>query len=258
LTFVLFKPDGMVAHSVLPTLEVLKRHHFAPLAHTLMRFDRMTIRELWRYELNLATLSRLDTIDRLLTASPSVLILLRDDSGAPGTAAERLSKLKGPSFLRLREKSHLRCAIGARDGLLNYIHTPDEPADVVRELGVLLDRERRRRLLSGLKGLEWSDREARWQDVPSHDLELAPALKRIRKVLAAHASRPEASLIAQACEDAALGRATESGPIVDAFSSLGGAVDPWDEIVLLVAVTECNLQGIRPFLSMPTTVPDHA
>ncbi len=258
LTFVLFKPDGLVAHSVSRTLGALRRHDFVPIAHSRVQFDRLMIRELWRFELNLATLSRLDTIDRLLTVSPSLLVLLRDDSRTPGTAAERLSALKGPSLLHLRKDFHLRHAIGARDGLLNFIHTPDEPADVVRELGVLLDREQRRQLLSGPKSREGLEGEAFWHALPSHDLELEPAVGRIRSALAAHAGTPEARIIMEACETARQGHALDSAPVVDAFSSLRPAIECWDEIVLLVAITDCNLQGIRPFLSMPTAVPDHA
>lgn len=49
----------------------------------------------------------------------------------------RLTEQKGAAKETLRSKYHLRSILKPLNIILNYVHTADEPADVIREIGIL-------------------------------------------------------------------------------------------------------------------------
>lgn len=150
-TFIVFKPDAAPVRCVAPCMAVLAEQGVRPIAVRLFTFDRLMLRELWRYELNLATYARYPAIDALLTQAPSLFVLLeRDAEAREEDLAELLSALKGPSQVQQRQAHHLRARIGAGNGVLNHIHTPEETIDVLREIAVLFGRPERRGLLEHL------------------------------------------------------------------------------------------------------------
>lgn len=139
-SYVLVKPDGFPTRCIERLLKALHECEFSIIFSKRLRFNRYTIRELWRYEYNLATLERYRLLDELLAAGDSLFLLVRDNSGL-NDASTRLSRLKGKSNPSLRSGGSIRNLIDARSGNLNHIHTPDEFIDFARELGVLLDRK---------------------------------------------------------------------------------------------------------------------
>jgi len=150
---ILFKPDGLAAGIVEPALAILAEQGFAPAAGAVVRLDRQTTRWLWLYRFNVATVDRVWLHDRINEASPSLVVVLRDErAGTPGAlpGTVRLTDCKGPSRPERRRRDQLRSRLGVDDRLLNYVHTSDEPADLVRELGVLLAPAERRALLGRL------------------------------------------------------------------------------------------------------------
>jgi len=138
-TYVLFKPDAVLARAIGRAIEVLAEEDFRPVSAATFRFDRVLARELWRYELNIATLQRLEAIDVLLPTTDSLLVVLQDIAELPAVpASEKLRLTKGPALKRLRSLEDIRTRIGAHDGMLNFIHCPDDTSDMVREIGLLL------------------------------------------------------------------------------------------------------------------------
>jgi hypothetical protein len=82
----------------------------------------------------------------------SLLVLLRDDHAIRRVPASvRLQMLKGPSFPQRQAKHHLRRVLRSWSRLLKFIHTPDEPVDLLREIGILFDEVGRRTLMQVMK-----------------------------------------------------------------------------------------------------------
>ncbi|TQJ23676.1 hypothetical protein FBZ33_3986 [Micromonospora sp. A202] len=181
------KPEAAVGRRYGVALQALREHGFAPVDVLRVRHNRLTIRETWRFQLNFADRYRIAAMDLLLQSLDCVLLVLRDDryrpNGVPG--AVRLASLKGPATARLRRPDHLRERLGAINGLINFIHTTDEPLDVLRDLSVLLppaDRERvlRRMCARHDAGPECTQTFAAIEAVTEpHDLDVGNSWKRL-------------------------------------------------------------------------------
>lgn len=150
VTFILFKPDAAPARCVEPCLCYLAERGIAPFYTTRFRFNRYMIRELWRYELNVSTRQRYAAIDSFLDSSESLLVMLQSDYRTAGSLSEEVKLMKGSSEKAKRSPEHIRARLDAPDGTLNYIHTPDEIADLVREIGVLLEERDRIALFTAI------------------------------------------------------------------------------------------------------------
>ncbi|HET8956365.1 MAG TPA: nucleoside-diphosphate kinase [Solirubrobacterales bacterium] len=147
---ILFKPDGIAAGVVGEALDILGELGFEPAAGAVVQLDRHSTRWLWLYRFNVASVERVWLHDRINCSGPSLLVALRDRRAVPGEtipAAVRITDCKGPSRPERRRADQLRTRLGVDDRLLNFVHTSDEPADVVRELGILLTSSERRLLL---------------------------------------------------------------------------------------------------------------
>lgn len=138
-TFVVFKPDAIAGRRVGTVLDVLARNNFTLLEAWPFRFSPALIRELWRYQYNVATWARIEVVDLLLSRSESLFALIRDEQWRPSRdpAACRLAALKGPADPARRRPGHLRTLLNGPTHLFNFIHTADEPADVVREVAAI-------------------------------------------------------------------------------------------------------------------------
>lgn len=188
----LVKAESVVLRVVDQIEERIRGAGFTPIVARPVRLDRHSIRLLWLYVLNGATLDRLDLLDLFKPATTSIMLICRDERMERGSipAAVRLQRLKGPTLPHQREPGNLRFGLGPANRLLNYVHAADEPADVLRELGLLFDRPERRAIIQSLlAGDDAGDALARLRDemyasFPAHDLEPAPALDRLRVAIA--------------------------------------------------------------------------
>lgn len=154
----------------------------------------------------------------------------------------RLQQFKGPTLPRQRAAHHLRAGLGPPNRLLNFVHAADEPADVLREVGLLLDRPTRRvvieRMRSGRPALDELARlrDAVYRDDEPHDLLPAPALSRLVAVVQAvcppdvvERSMPLlAGLLDRDLEDAALAWHHAHGMLWPYAAQLG----VWDYVVV--------------------------
>jgi Nucleoside diphosphate kinase len=145
-TFILFKPDAALGRCIASTFYYMQKLGFDPIFYKLLRLTRHSIRELWRYELNTSSAQRYPVIDRLLQNANSMFVLFKRRTIADTSACTFINNMKGPSLCRKRKAHHIRSVIKAYDGTLNFIHTPDETIDFIRELGVLFD-ERDRKII---------------------------------------------------------------------------------------------------------------
>jgi nucleoside diphosphate kinase len=142
LASITLKPDAIAGRVLRSCLGWLEQNGFRLVTAELVNFGRHSIRLMWAYSWNVATRERKELVDELLTASPSLLLIL---IGSPD-AARWLSLNKGPADPARREPGHLRYGLGTFSPLLNFIHTADEAADFIRELAIFADSTRRREI----------------------------------------------------------------------------------------------------------------
>jgi nucleoside diphosphate kinase len=193
--FVLFKPETVLMRRLEEATAELERHGFAPVLWRLVRLDRNLVRGVWRYELAEAPLATLAAVDVVATAGVCLLVGLRDDRPEPGRyASARLASLKGPTRQAERRPGQIRYRLRSPAVLLNFLHTPDEPADAVRELGVLFAADERLELFRELReGRDVSLQPAfaaAYAETPPHALDLDASL-----ALLAREHAPEAETI---------------------------------------------------------------
>jgi nucleoside diphosphate kinase len=206
----ILKPDAIVARVGRRALRWLEAEGFSVIAVERVVFDRCMIRDIWRYAWNVATRDRKEVMDLLMCATPSLFIGLR--GSAP--AAMRLSARKGAADLSRRLPGDLREVLSAPAPLINFVHTTDDAADVIREIGVCFSAGRRRAIYRAalaspldLSGVEAAVTELE-ESVPRHDLALGPAVRRVLRQLDQIGPRHRSS----AALHEHLARALEGGP----------------------------------------------
>ena len=153
-TYVLIKPETVATGQVELLLSLIQDRGFRLLDVLPVVLDRYRSRALWQYQLNAAPLATLATIDLIISCGPSAVALLAEEPGARqpgGSASERLSRMKGVSF-GTRRPTDLRTLLGGTTRLHSFLHVPDEPADLVRELGIWFDQPARQRVYRTLAG----------------------------------------------------------------------------------------------------------
>lgn len=237
-----FKPEAIPGRRMLPAIDWLREHRFTPVAFESFTHTRHTMIDLWQYLRWTSGMTNLIPLAGMMhTSTPTLLVILRDDTeGHPARACDRLVRLKGSAIAERRNRSHLREVLRPPAEIFTFVHSSDEPADVVREVGVCLDRGPRRRLLcrlvdSGAHGdvcgelrLEVARLEA---GCAEHDLEFERSLRRV-----------EATWPIDRDDRLRLETAGNGGPKLqwDELRAMidPGAVDAWDFIAIGCAVLD--------------------
>jgi hypothetical protein len=153
-TYVLIKPETVATGRVELLLTLIRDRGYLLLDLLPVVLDRQRTRALWQYQLNAAPLATLATVDLIISCAPSAIALLAEEPAtrqSGGSASERLCAMKGASF-GTRRPTDLRTLLGGTTRLFSYLHVPDEPADLVRELGIWFDRTARHRVYRTLAG----------------------------------------------------------------------------------------------------------
>lgn len=153
LATLLVKPDGIATGSARTVVDWVEEAGFMIHDAVSVEMDHNGIRALWYHQWNIASAERRLLADLLSGLSPALLLVVgragdRLGERAPASngrpCAVDLTELKGPTAPHLRGPEHLRGRLPGGSYLLNQVHTADEPADAVRELGVYLGARRRR------------------------------------------------------------------------------------------------------------------
>ncbi|MDP9151246.1 MAG: nucleoside-diphosphate kinase [Myxococcota bacterium] len=250
-TFALIKPDGIAARKIDDFVRVLSSAGFLPMFATTLRLDRLMMRELWRYEMNLASMQRMDAIDLLLTSCDSLLIMLKDECPSERSACRRLGAFKGPSQAPLREPHHLRSLVGAGNGIFNHVHSSDEPVDMVREIGVLLEPHVRQELLdavsvSGAPADISEVRDRLYAATPAHALDVEASLARLRDSVARLPAGPARFALEKFCL-IARGGSCDWFTAYRIASDIGIDVERWDWITLAAHCSIFDVPGVPKF-----------
>lgn len=245
------KPDAVVARVGKRALRWLWAEGFSVIAAERVLFDRRMIREIWRYAWNAATRDRKDVMDLLMSATPSLFIALR----GPSPAAWRLSARKGAADRSNRATDDLREVLGAKTPLINFVHTTDEAADVIRELGVYFGAEARRRLYRAalappLDPAQVADVLAQIEEsVPHHDLAVEGAVARVLRELSAHPRDQDGSRALDECLARVLdGEPVEWRTLDRLLHELRLPCSDWDRIVIACHAVQLDTPGAERLL----------
>jgi len=232
------KPDGLAAGKAAEIVRFLATHGYAPRAVETPALGRFHWRELWRFQLTSATADRLAVNDLFLRGNALLLLLQGPEEGLPATV--RLSGLKGPSDTAAQPPDCLRRRIGQPNRVFSYFHVADEPADLLRELAVLLDAPARRRVLAllGAGELPPADRHALDEALAAsgrnaRDLDGAAALGRafaaVERVGAGLAAAlPALDRVRRDLRTMDRGGRIAWRPFAGAVAKAGIVLDPWD------------------------------
>jgi nucleoside diphosphate kinase len=246
------KPDAIVARVGRRVLRWLDAEGFSVIAAERVVFDRRMLRDVWRYAWNAATRERKETMDLLMCSTPSLFIGLR--GRAP--AASRLSERKGAADPSQRSPGELREVLGALVPLINFVHTTDEAADAIREIGVSFDADKRRAIYQAALAppLALGQVEALLDEIeaaaPSHDLQLEPAVRRILRQLEGIGVRDveQVSELRRELLRASTGDPVEWCSIARLLDELGVLCSQWDRIVLASNVVRLDASDYERLL----------
>jgi hypothetical protein len=149
VTLLCMKPDAVVGRRSAQALAYVAEHGFQALIALPAPIDRHAMRQIWAYDWNVYTVDRLAFSTYWYTSAPLIVLVLVDqDRGSKVPASVRLGALKGGADPLDRTPGQLRTRLRPPNRVLNFVHVTDEPADLVREIGILWDRSDRRALLS--------------------------------------------------------------------------------------------------------------
>ncbi|MEU7061716.1 nucleoside-diphosphate kinase [Streptomyces sp. NPDC046197] len=235
----LLKPDAVVARRLEAAVEWLTERHFRIVGAAVTRLTRTMIRSLWYFQWNLATPHRRRLAALFLEDADALVLVVRADRPLDVPACVELTRLKGPTDPDARVPGQLRHLLGRYSYLLNLVHTPDEPADLLRELAVHFDDAGRARLFRSAladadhtgHALELADRL--YAATKPRDLDFEPAVERLRQALSRR-----------------LGPGTAADPrqLLEWAWNHGSDVDPWDTVIVGSKVLPMRRPGRAPVL----------
>ena len=259
LALLVIRPDAIISGKVNVGLQTICLNGFRPIAYSLFKYDRLMVREGWRYQLNIATRERIDVMDMILIDELAILVLFKDEKPKMDVPASvRLSSLKGPSLPERRKNTDLRCIFGdAQESVLTFIHISDEPADVVRELGVFIDETTRERVFRDIKAGTVSSREvlgvceAVCREAGRHSIIFENVLREIRKEKLSRVSCSQLKCkIDSEIEMMKKGESLDWKRFIKLCGDGGLGLCKWDEIA--IASRLCS----RHNLSLKPVIPD--
>ncbi|WP_037622961.1 nucleoside-diphosphate kinase [Streptomyces aureus] len=235
----LLKPDAVVARRLETAVDWLSARGFRIVGAAVTRLTRTMIRSLWYFQWNLATPYRRRLAALFLEDADALVLLVRPENDLDVPASVELTRLKGPTDPDARRPGQLRHLLGRYSYLLNLVHTPDEPADVLRELAVHFDDTGRDRLFRS--ALADEDRTEDALDLAARlhaateprDLDFEPALARLRATVSEYGG----------ADPLAPPRA-----LLETAWRRGTVLDPWDTVVVGSKVLPMRQPGRAPVL----------
>jgi hypothetical protein len=251
LAILTFKPDAIIGRRMTATADFIEAHGFVPAVTARVRLNRHSMRELWRHDWHVYTTDRLELSTLLYSVSETLMLVLRDTRSLGAiSGAVRLSELKGPSEPENRNQGHLRAVLKPPNKTINFVHVCDEPADILRELGILLDRPRRKGLLRNIKeqasasawaelAQEIAELEAKY---PAHDLNFERSLARLKR--SKPASDADIARIGAAAKE---GRKLSWDELCAIVDPMDGDMDVWDFICVACDVLPLNREAHTDF-----------
>lgn len=263
-SFLLFKPEALAGRRIERALDYVAERGFEPLGALRVRIDPRTLREMWRYQLNAAPLSTVRAVDMIMAAADCLFVPMYDTYGPERTgesAAVRLSNLKGSTRDLNTDLGHglLREELDCTIQCLNFVHAPDEPADLLRELAVLFgwpDRAEPLRVLGTLpsrRARECVRREIQrlYATQPEHPLDLDAAVKALREAAHDDPARAEMTARLLLALEHRPGPESELLRLVDWLDYTPSRLGTWDRITLASYLVDKQSSDRMPLIGPP-------
>lgn len=243
----LIKPDAMVGRRATLICDHLRNNSFRIVRAIPFQFDRLMVRELWRYSMNISTNAKFALVDSIHAASQSIYLLLEDQEPAPAAASAtvRLQHLKGSAFENQRSQASIRSVAGSPNEMLVLVHTPDEPLEMLREIGLLFDHESRITLFeSSLRMLEENRSQTQEEiasiitriesSVPFHELDTGISTERMQIYLDAQSEKLSPNEIWER--------------IKRTYWSSKDPTALWDSIMVGTSVIDLSIEGMQKLI----------
>lgn len=256
---VLLKPDAIAARVLHRSLDWFEDEGATIVGSAAVQLDRQSFRAMWQWQLGASTRDRRDLGDAIIGAGPSLLVIVRlPAASVPATV--RISASKGPADPTRRRPGQLRSALEGGNFLLNFVHAADEPADLARELSILLRAAEREALISGFAdggpaaGAPAAARTlaTALQDAAEpHDLDFAATLRRLGDRLETLSGGRPAGAQAQAAACLAAvrrGGSRDWRGLLAALREAGVRASVWDEIVVGTTLMDHSEAGVEQVL----------
>lgn len=184
---VLFKADTVLRGNGLRGIRFLQQHGFEIRAVREVAFPDQRVEQFWHYSLGRLSRERVELLKHLQRKSSSLYLIV--ESGGVGDrlpCSLRVTELKGQVELARRHTGCLRCAMGdPQSAFFNFVHTADEPCDLVREIGLLFDEAQRRDLILDAVSDSNPDAEGLYRELmtrgPHSDLDFSQAVGRVSR-----------------------------------------------------------------------------
>lgn len=179
---ILIKPETLGSRKFDTVLEWLQKQCFSVIALTPLAVCHRQVMALWRYERNYVDRIRRDACAELFSAnaSQSCVLVVRSSQDSRLPTAKRVDSLRA----RFENASLL----------LSLVHLADEPADLVREMAILLSHEQRMEIYSQMRdGLSALGNElcvlgdGLSEAITPHSIDFQNALQRIENMVRASA-----------------------------------------------------------------------
>ena len=250
VALIVIKPDAIATGKQDIIVNYYLNHGFSFIDVEPVLIDRLTSRELWRYQHTLGTPDRLAVEDIVLQSQPSLVCIARGPlSETPATV--RANALKGAADVFGKEET-LRSLLERPNPLFSMLHTSDEPADLLRETAVLLPPRTRMRFLEALNRSAASSHAATLltlSTVPSTAvrIDLNESTHRLEEVLSAFCRIQGFELVAGRA--LSLLRAAEAGSALPWFDFVGYLdalpvrFSPWDLAIVGSSYVASDIPG---------------
>jgi nucleoside diphosphate kinase len=253
------KPDCVAAGRSMLLIRTLDRLGFRTVGLRQVRLERDIMRNIWRYQWNIATLDRIFILSKLNAACETLLLLLSHDGferdGIP--ASVRLASHKGSAVPARRKPTAIRSVLGCPNQFLSGIHVSDEPADVVRELGIFYGDEELPQIVDDWIGAREvaPDRLAKAVSeietgCERHDLDPVQATSRLLDLIRRHdaadaLSREDVWILQRVAAGEEAGKVHNFRRIIRGLADSGLTLPLWDVIVSGAAVAKPDIDGCR-------------
>jgi nucleoside diphosphate kinase len=252
----LLKPDAVATRRLVPALRWVLASGFSITGATTVTMNRHSIRALWHYGLGAASRDRRDAADLYMTATDCLLVVLARHRPAEA-ATVTFNRVKGPADPAHCHEGQLRHDLGSLNYQLNLVHAADEPADLVREMGVLCDHETRMALyrdaLAGRNAVAGAHTLAGELEAaaPAANLELDRTLADLATHLA-HAPagdpRSPGAAMRSLLSRVRSGRSRDWRALLGLADDCGIPVSRWQRVVLATHLLDPYLPGVTSLL----------
>lgn len=132
-TLLFIKPETLLTKKIEVLIEDLQKHHFKLVYASIRSISHVQISELWKYAWSAASIIRIIINQMYYTKFDCGILILQNTQCGSESASSFLSKIKGkPPY----SEPHIRYHMNAINIFLNYIHSPDDNADFMREAAI--------------------------------------------------------------------------------------------------------------------------